>query len=509
MRTPINKTLPNIHDPLPTKIGPTKPRAQDKVLLSTDTSNLNSHPHVDTTAQLPNELWLQALELVPRTDLPSVSRASKHLHELAEPILYHDFDSTKHKDGPNKALVYLLRTIVNRPDLARHVKNVILRVMVDPHAERLQFGTLDMSFLTSDNRTWMKRQMSLFSPAKGISEDWISIMVSDTNWEGVAAFLLLMVSQNLQSLTMNNYGALSQYHFIHQIMRYWADPSRTPTHEGCRPFSQMREVCLYKNDDIRTSNFLSLRTALPYLKYNFITHFIGQGITDASFQLNSNTVLMTESVALYDCRITNATLKRFLRSFGSLKKLQWTDETAVSVGDIFGVVQDVSGLKGHLEELIIDNASNAGTYTSPPSYDWTQFKGLKAITVDSASMFGVVKPILETDTDDEPVVCDPDPELFDQAGDTYGSVKRLSAFINALPTTLETLKITKCQSPIFDCALRIVSHKKKDTFHKLKQMTLVFDDTILTLRQAKLNEYVMIARKNGVKLILLGYHTVG
>ncbi|CZR59085.1 uncharacterized protein PAC_08977 [Phialocephala subalpina] len=493
---------PNSLDPVPTKINPTDPCAQSQVLLSTGALNANSQPLVATMSHLPNELWLQALDCVPRSDLPSVSRTSKHFHELVEPILYRDFDSTKHKDGPNIALVRLLRTLVNRPDLAYHVKNITLRVMIDPHAERLQFGTLDISFLTSDDQAWMKKQMSLFAPTKGISDNWISIMVSETNWEGVAAFLLLIVSQNLQSLIMKNYGAMSQYQFIHHLMRYWADLSRTLDHEGCHPFSQMGEICLYKNDDIRPSNFLSLRTTLPYLKYNFVSQFIGHGISDASFQLDSNTILTTQSVALHDCRITNATLKRFLGSFGSLKIFQWVDENAVSVGDIFTVLQDVPGLKGHLEELIIDNASNADAYTSPPAYDWSKYRALRSITVDAASIFGVIKPILEMDPSHS------DPDLYGQTGDTYGSVKHLGTFINALPSTLETLKITKCQSPIFDCALRIISHKRKNTFYKLNQMTLSFDDTILAHRRARLNEYMMIARKSGVKLVLLGYRII-
>lgn len=93
---------------------------------------------------LPNELWLNVINHLARDDLPSISRTSKLLHQLAEPILYEELDTAKSRTG--KAVECFFRTMIRRPELARHVKHANFNVMYDYEAR--DFTTLDLSSFT-------------------------------------------------------------------------------------------------------------------------------------------------------------------------------------------------------------------------------------------------------------------------------------------------------------------------------------------------------------------------
>ncbi|KAE8450197.1 hypothetical protein EG329_006978 [Mollisiaceae sp. DMI_Dod_QoI] len=457
---------------------------------------------------LANELWNAILSLLPRDDLPSISRTSKQLHQVVEPMLYHTFDATKHNDGPGKAVVYFLRTLLNNPGLASNVKNVTLRVMARSNGVRTEFGTLDMFFFTDNNRAWMQEQIvSRSMLPHSICEDWYSSISADGNWDAVISFLLLLVSQDLECLTMHNYGALSHYYFINRLLGLWSDTSRKSTHEGRNPFSQLSEIHVHKNEaNGGAAQYMTLINVLPYVKLKSVRKFTGRGFADASFQMIANRVFNTESVILEDCRITNSVLKNFLGSFAALKKFQWTDNIAVSIGNVFNAIGNVPQLEAHLEELIIDDASNGGRYTLPTIQDLTQFSILKTITIDSFSALGAMEKRdwqMNTDMDEFP---HEEPE-FDPPDVLYPAA-RVDAFIAALPASLEYLMITACRKPIFDCVLRIVTHNKGKSLPNLTQLALAFDDDrwAYAHRSARLDEYTNIASKNGVKLILPRSH---
>jgi len=84
------------------------------------------------TPHLPPELWHELIEQCRRTSLVSLSRVSKELQEIAEVWLYRvlppseydqDDDSSNEKDA-NMVLERCLLTILERPTLAAHVRQI-------------------------------------------------------------------------------------------------------------------------------------------------------------------------------------------------------------------------------------------------------------------------------------------------------------------------------------------------------------------------------------------------
>lgn len=87
-------------------------------------------------SQLPTELWLDILEEFSQKDLSALNRSCKSLHQLTEPLLYsklswvpemkRSFLSTSRPDPfiykSSIRIHLLLRTLLNRPELAYHIK---------------------------------------------------------------------------------------------------------------------------------------------------------------------------------------------------------------------------------------------------------------------------------------------------------------------------------------------------------------------------------------------------
>ncbi|EJP60792.1 uncharacterized protein BBA_10260 [Beauveria bassiana ARSEF 2860] len=73
----------------------------------------------------PNELLLSLLNLLPLTDLLSMSRVSKSIYALSLPLIYSTIETTWVL-GTMPPVVLLLRSLVERPELSGHIRNLRL-----------------------------------------------------------------------------------------------------------------------------------------------------------------------------------------------------------------------------------------------------------------------------------------------------------------------------------------------------------------------------------------------
>ncbi|KUJ20004.1 uncharacterized protein LY89DRAFT_731242 [Mollisia scopiformis] len=467
--------------------------------------------------KLANELWIAIIRLVPRSDLPEVSRVSKRLHALTESILYSEIDTTKHKDGPDAALALLYRTIVSRPDLALHVKHVTLSVMTKVGATQSvrESGTLDTSSLAPNYEELLQGYLAESMLSQDVLEDWHATILSERNWDAVAAFILLMVSENVESLTMDNYGAMSRHYFINILLSH-AQHAHALT-ESRRPFSQLQEVALNRGASI--VNFMRFRSIRPYLTLGSVAKFTGHDIADANTMFDAGSdSWTTESIALINCTVNAPTLKNFLCGFQALKSFEWVNGKFIPNAEFYNAIQGVPKFKSHLEKLIISNPHQGNIWNaSVPAFDLTDFAALKTFVVPSLTALGPLTRENAASNNDNTDMGDVEDMLdMDDAIEPPGffySASRINDFTAALPPALESLKITACSSSMYDCALRIVSTKCK-TLSNLKQLTLVFtDERTGTARNSRkkryapskgrLAEYKMIAKKNGVELKFL------
>ncbi|KAK7178637.1 F-box domain protein [Paraphaeosphaeria sporulosa] len=74
----------------------------------------------------PTELIDSILQRLSFRDLLAVSVVSKRLHKCATPLCYSQIDLSIHRDNPH-SIIYLCRSIFNKPELAAHIDSVRLR----------------------------------------------------------------------------------------------------------------------------------------------------------------------------------------------------------------------------------------------------------------------------------------------------------------------------------------------------------------------------------------------
>lgn len=257
--------------------------------------------------ELPNELWLAIIDILPRKDLPNLSLVSKAIHELTEPTLYSQLDTHKCLQGPDISLACFFRTVVHNPKLALHVKHANLRAMHSNPRFSHGIDTIDTSFLDEKGRSVIKEQISQSLVDEDDKDHWCRTISLDQNWDAVAAYILL-ASSNIVSLTVMNVGAPARWYYI-------------PTHLACAgTMSKLQSVHLHQDTSSRDANFFRVVRSLPFLNVESVTTVHAHGMSDTSFTSAGQTCA-TNSLTLVNCSLTDSALKDFLGVFTALKKL--------------------------------------------------------------------------------------------------------------------------------------------------------------------------------------------
>ncbi|OAA41145.1 F-box domain, cyclin-like protein [Beauveria brongniartii RCEF 3172] len=141
----------------------------------------------------PNELLSSLLNLLPLTDLLSMTKVSKSIYALSLPLVYSTIETTWAL-GRTPSIVLLLRSLVERPELSGYIRNLRLEgngVQGRPELRELPAFPLDAPLLS-------KASKIIQSTKVPFADLWIHELQSGTV-DAIVALLLATLS-NLTSL---------------------------------------------------------------------------------------------------------------------------------------------------------------------------------------------------------------------------------------------------------------------------------------------------------------------
>ncbi|CZR59086.1 uncharacterized protein PAC_08978 [Phialocephala subalpina] len=433
---------------------------------------------------LPNELWIDIIHHLPQSDILNISSTSKSLHNLAVPFLYSEFDATTNNKGATRATELFLRSLLERPELGTHVKKATFCAKGDEEVD--DFMTVrSQSF---DAKTWscLREKMSHASRDKEFGVSWESRFNAKHNDDAFLALILHMVSKNLESLTFVKDGKCSRpYKFMHTVLMEAARLQYSG--EERYPLSQLREVRFLTESPSTYGGVSSLRVddVRPYLKLKSVKRLTCHDVSEpGSGNVSDEQDKFTATtVELHHCRMTRPSLKSFLSKFQDLKALHWkTGTEANHFAHCFDDIRDIPQLKATLEELVVDDSCSLRSIGLPNFTDMSGFGFMKSLEAGSYSLLGSLVMVVR-------------PGNF-----SIYPQHRLNAFIAALPTSLQILKITQCQRAILSHVPTILGLKDK-SLHNLKQLTLAFPRSSWTPRAD--GDSVQLAKRVGVELMVL------
>ncbi|KAF8854493.1 hypothetical protein BDZ45DRAFT_747516 [Acephala macrosclerotiorum] len=471
-------------------------------------------------AQLPNELWLKVLPFLPPADLPKVARASKHFNALAEPLIYSEVDLVKNTKGSTAALECFLRAIVKKPERGSFVKRAVLSVAYNEQGGivnrtlRTMFNTpsvpltpVDNSFLDGIDVAGLLRQVIEDTGALSFCVDQYTSITKERNWDSLLGFLLLMISRNLQHLTLHRYDE-AECSKINAVVRFLIE--KQPTSSGANtPFAKLNKVALLPDPANTDPQILIYRTlyfsrlepymlirqpSMPFIGLPSVADFVGTRITCSYIDKCGGSIAASmpniKSIELRACDFTPTNLRRFLERFPNLERIKWTTSKLDHINaQPLSTIRWVGHLKSTLKEIIIDD--NLGLL-DPGMANLTEFTALKTLQIDSFTALGKPRRV--------PFSAPQEPLYYPE--------DIVDRFITFLPASLEYLKVTA--SPELKALLAQIS-KILGAQHlsNLKQLTLTGEcrrGSIWELTGAK--DGLKLAEEKGVKLELLDSYIV-
>ncbi|PVH78608.1 hypothetical protein DL98DRAFT_655997 [Cadophora sp. DSE1049] len=262
---------------------------------------------------LSNGLLLEIISYL-KGSCTSISRCSRQLHEIAEPVLY----SSVYLNHP-KSYTMFIRTIVRNPSLAGYVRH--FRTVGHPYG-----WDFDLSFLTLEDRAWIRKQLPDSIHGRSNCNKWFKKMFfsSDTNWlevpiywDAITTFLFTLFAAKLQTIRIDSFGwNVDRYRYIDMVLLSSVKfPGR---------FQHLEKVTLMacsSTDDITESSALPVHLIIPFLQVPSVAKFKASNL---SLVLNPfKSAFHIRDLTLDGCRLTGRSLTSFLLCFHSLKRLKF------------------------------------------------------------------------------------------------------------------------------------------------------------------------------------------
>ncbi len=161
--------------------------------------------------ELPQELFYMVLSYLPTRDLSSLSRTSKAHRAIVEPIVYREirWESKDVKDHPPPVHL-LLRSLLNRPELASHINCLALccrKPWINYRFRAVWTKEDKPDFSTSE----MERIIALIVSLQFVAQNfWISALMRGE--VDIFIALLISLSTNLQRLHLcDDYRAATTF----------------------------------------------------------------------------------------------------------------------------------------------------------------------------------------------------------------------------------------------------------------------------------------------------------
>lgn len=405
---------------------------------------------------IPNDVLLTILEHVPQRDLTSVSLLNQQFHFLTEPILYSTFTQISQRKVPT-----FLRTIIERPELARHFKN--LRAVDGNIDDRFIAGPFRHDYFNirdfgrKSQQYTLRRYMPDQILGSKFCDDWYSLLCVRIGtrgpylptWDSVIALLLVMLP-SLETIEFGRYSWKARYGqldddeaFLSHALNYMRigdDKAKTlygypyihailhaaTTHHSL--LSRLRRISL--SGYTTPTNYVDTMDVdhfRLYLRIPSITSLHGLYVTGnfESVEINKNITKVT----LIDSDLDANSLRNFLSSFHNLKVLHYAHNNSHINPLVDNVMCDgLMNSKNSLE--VFKLATNAECPAQEPFYrsllgSIGDFFSLKVLDIEIFALIG-----------------------WPQNG--Y-SEHQLQVFKSAIPERIEDLTLRGCTKDVNDC----------------------------------------------------------
>ncbi|KAF2496901.1 hypothetical protein BU16DRAFT_538032 [Lophium mytilinum] len=173
-----------------------------------------------TFDDLPPELLLRILESIPRAEtgtLHSLSSVSHRLHQLVEPYLY---QTVQHDVCVHKPLCYLIRTLIERPELALLVRDIEILAWREYDSDKWSINRMDPKEVRPI-RSAMATKASEFRFHKQ-SKYWEIALSLGVDHAAVA--LLLFITPNVENANLHHFICSNDFWFVQLLTAAYKDP---------------------------------------------------------------------------------------------------------------------------------------------------------------------------------------------------------------------------------------------------------------------------------------------
>ncbi|KAH7393347.1 hypothetical protein BKA64DRAFT_709696 [Cadophora sp. MPI-SDFR-AT-0126] len=296
---------------------------------------------------LSNELLLEIISDL-EGSTTSISRCTRQLHEIAEPVLY----ASVNLNHP-KSYTRFIQTIVRNPCLAGYVKH--FRTVGHPYG-----WDFDLSFLTVEDRVWIRSQFPNSIHDKPTCDAWFKKMFlsSDTNWfdvpkfwDTITAFFLTLFAPRLQTVRIDSYGwNVDRYQYIDMVLN-----SASKLSDSFRDLKKVTLMACTRGDYSIGPSPLPVHLLISYLQVPSVIQFKASNVS--LVRNPTTTAFHIKDLTLSGCRLTGSSLTSFLLCFRSLRRLKFydaaPDHTILAASNL---CRGLANSTATLEELILVHA---------------------------------------------------------------------------------------------------------------------------------------------------------
>ncbi|KAF4963062.1 hypothetical protein FSARC_8893 [Fusarium sarcochroum] len=294
---------------------------------------------------LPNEILYLVVENLPRSEVQALNITCKTLHARIEPLLYASFDWTwepnpglpQTNEWPQKhcSLVLLLRSILEKPQLATYIRSVTLC-----GSKYCEHYLIDYALPTIPSAMYANELSQFVSLIRKTGVPYANSWVEDLQQGRVAAFVALLLTQthNLTRLHLGpNFtrGREMNYHALHRDSP--AVPSKSSllgklfhtallgsSHHGLPKFNQLEHISMPWTTTYRDPDDLDLANTLIFFYLPALKSLSARCPNAAPIKFPWPSACPSSPIESLDLAfLREKTLCEVLKATKNLKSLRW------------------------------------------------------------------------------------------------------------------------------------------------------------------------------------------
>lgn len=399
---------------------------------------------------LPNELLDKIVSKVDlKSDLLSLTKTCRLINAISTPFLYSNVGSDDIYDC--KWPFFLLRTILDRPDLAGLSK--VFSCDTPLWSDSPYSPPLSLEGLSPAAWTAIRAKVMEATACRFWANNWLIVIFSKTCEEsifgGAITALLLCLLPNLKEIKLDQWPIVGACDNLESLFERAIELQRQPRGPREDPplysMSKLVSVSIGRDDSEEAGQ---LSTIVTILQLPSIKKLIGRGIINNERDDETYGVPRSFRSKVEDLNFDNTVmyaenLKRLLRSCRSLRRFSFVPSESMepcSIAAMNGLMTSKNTLQYiELAEADLADLVAGGSQESGPPFSFAKFTSLKEMVV-SAYM------ILDFRVNEEHQF-GPEREIFtNEQEDTDNGTNDTEGILQRVPRSLEVLKLTACSS---------------------------------------------------------------